>query len=67
MFTALPTCLAPNNSKVEIPQSGANATDERAIEHLRQVCPTCGARLDSYRCKPVCTQCGYFMSCADYY
>lgn len=67
MLTALPTGLGPDNSRQEIPQSGANAPAERPIEHLCQVCPTCGSRLDGYRCKLVCKQCGYFMSCADYY
>ena len=70
MLTALPSGLQPAKSHVEIPQSGANAPEnaaERPIEHLCQVCPTCSARLDSYRCKLVCNQCGYFMSCADYY
>jgi hypothetical protein len=70
MLTALPTGLQPGNSKAEIPQRGARvpeSSSERPIEHLCQVCPTCSARLESYRCKLVCNQCGYFMSCADYY
>jgi len=30
-------------------------------------CPVCSARLDQHKCKLVCRQCGYYMSCADYY
>jgi hypothetical protein len=30
-------------------------------------CPVCDSRLAGHRCKLVCPQCGYFMSCADYY
>ncbi len=30
-------------------------------------CPVCDQRLVSRRCKLLCEQCGYFMSCADYY
>ena len=30
-------------------------------------CPVCSSRLAEHKCKLVCTKCGYFMSCADYY
>ena len=30
-------------------------------------CPVCSTRLTEQRCKLVCAQCGYYMSCADYY
>jgi hypothetical protein len=67
VLTALPSGLSQIESEVEIPQSGAEKTAERPVEHVCQICPTCGARLNSYRCKLVCGQCGYYMSCADYY
>jgi hypothetical protein len=67
MLTALPVGLQPADSKANIPQSGAEAPADAPLEHLCQVCPTCGSRLSSYRCKLVCNHCGYFMSCADYY
>ncbi len=37
------------------------------VEHHSQICPTCGSRLAGHRCKLVCPQCGYYLSCADYY
>jgi len=37
------------------------------LEHICQLCPTCGHRLTGHRCKLVCAHCGYYMSCADYY
>jgi hypothetical protein len=30
-------------------------------------CPVCSTRLESQKCKLFCSQCGYYMSCADYY
>ena len=30
-------------------------------------CPTCSTRLEQRKCKLFCPQCGYYMSCADYY
>jgi hypothetical protein len=30
-------------------------------------CPVCSQRLESRRCKLICPECGYYMSCADYY
>jgi hypothetical protein len=37
------------------------------IEHHCQICPTCGHQLTGHHCKLVCTQCGYYLSCADYF
>jgi len=30
-------------------------------------CPVCSRRLAQRKCKLFCEQCGYYMSCADYY
>jgi len=30
-------------------------------------CPVCSRRLAERKCKLYCEQCGYYMSCADYY
>lgn len=30
-------------------------------------CPVCSTRLAERKCKLFCEQCGYYLSCADYY
>jgi len=45
----------------------ADEPGTRPVEHHCQVCPTCGHTLTAHHCKLVCTYCGYYMSCADYY
>ena len=72
MLPQPPRMLISNSgpeSKPEISQSGVGggAEQEQPIDHHCQVCPTCGHRLIGHRCKLVCTECGYYMSCADYY
>lgn len=53
----------------DFPQRGAEcpAVAELPVDHHCQICPTCSSRLIGHRCKLVCTQCGYYLSCADYY
>ena len=44
-----------------------NDNAAKQLEHHCQVCPTCSHQLIGHHCKLVCTQCGYYLSCADYY
>jgi len=30
-------------------------------------CPVCSTRLTERKCKLICENCGYYLSCADYY
>lgn len=48
-------------------QSGPVHHDALPVDHHCQICLTCGHRLTGHRCKLVCTNCGYYLSCADYY
>ena len=47
----------------------ANPEKDSAAPHedASRYCPVCSQRLVSRRCKLICTVCGYYMSCADYY
>jgi len=40
---------------------------QRGNEDPSRYCPVCSQRLESRRCKLICSVCGYYMSCADYY
>jgi hypothetical protein len=70
MLPQCPRALDPDfvtpHSPVEPtgPQTPQNA---QPVEHHSHIGPNCGARLTGHHCKLVCTQCGYYLSCADYY
>jgi len=61
---ALDPDFATENSSI---RAACTLQDEHPVDHHCQLCPTCSHRLIGHRCKLVCTNCGYYLSCADYY
>ena len=49
------------------PENEHQKNREEDAEQPMLYCPVCNHRLINRRCKLMCEQCGYFMSCADYY
>lgn len=49
--------------KLTTAPSEPHAPRELALSY----CPRCSARLASRSCKLICPDCGYYMSCSDFY
>jgi len=70
MLPERPQALDPD-FRADVSHAGAGEPslrqDAGAVDHHCQICPNCGHRLTGHSCKLVCVECGYYMSCADYY
>ncbi|MFP5237409.1 MAG: hypothetical protein ACLGSD_16050 [Acidobacteriota bacterium] len=64
MLPQMPQALNPG---FDPGHDSAEVSSPERIDHMCQICPTCSQALQGHRCKLVCTNCGYYMSCADYY
>jgi len=46
---------------------GAWAPSDESDDLAMSYCPRCSARLRARSCKLICPDCGYYMSCSDFY
>jgi hypothetical protein len=56
------------------PSSLRHAEPARSVQspafdpgELMRTCANCGSAMQERKCKLICTGCGYFLSCSDYY
>jgi hypothetical protein len=50
------------------PEQPVSAATSRPSETEPMLyCPVCSRCLEESKCKLICPQCGYYMSCSDYY
>ena len=60
---------ASGESPSATPGSSASASSPSTSPRPERVCPNCGRLLLELKCKLLCptVECGYYMSCSDFY
>jgi len=66
---ALNSDFEPDFAHENLPPDHAQsaAAEAQRPTHHQQICPNCSQTLTGHHCKLVCTRCGYYLSCSDYY
>ena len=59
-----PDRLRPDHRKGDQEPERLEAT---SLGAALEYCPNCSRKLMGRQCKLLCPQCGYFLSCSDYY
>jgi exosome complex RNA-binding protein Csl4 len=56
----------PARLRQEVPASSVQ-TQASDPGELMRTCANCGSAMEERKCKLICTGCGCFLSCSDYY
>ena len=69
-FAGRPRMAQPDGILGPAQPSESNAVargSEQELQHASAYCPRCSAQLEPRSCKLICSTCGYYMSCSDFY
>ena len=60
-------CRGSRYNHFAVPEQPPDQPERKEEDEPMLYCPVCSTRLAEQKCKLICKNCGYYLSCADYY